>query len=220
MSLQDDLDALRRDFEAKAPPQAVAIMHRATADLAASGQAARALKAGDAAPPISIPDADGRVVRSADLLANGPLVVTFYRGIWCPYCNLDLKALEARAGDIRAYGASLIAISPQTQANGRKTQADLTLSFPVLSDQGGAVSEAFGLRYALPADLLALYKDFGVDLASVNGDVSGTLPMPARLVIDRSGVIAYAEVSPDYTRRPDPGVLLPVLDRLRASSAA
>jgi len=219
MSLQDTLDTLRTDFEAKAPPQAVAIIHRATADLAASGQAARALKAGDVAPAFDLPDAEGRLVRSADLLANGPLVVTFYRGIWCPYCNLDLKALEARAHDIRANGASLIAISPQTQANGRKTQTDLKLSFPVLSDQGGAVAKVFGLRFRLPDDLLAIYKGFGIDLAAANGEPSGTLPMPARYVIDRGGVIAYGEVSHDYTRRPDPDIVLPVLERLRASHA-
>jgi Redoxin len=90
MSLQDRLDAFKADFEGKkAPPEAVAVMHKATADLIASGQAKRALSAGDRPPAFTLPDPDGIAVTSADLLSHGPLVVTFYRGVWCPYCNLD-----------------------------------------------------------------------------------------------------------------------------------
>src|SRR5579864_4431070 len=123
MSLQDRLDAFKADFETKqAPPEAVAVMHRATAALIASGQAERALKAGDLAPPMVLPDAEGARVSSAELLARGPLVVTFYRGVWCPYCNLDLKALEAARGEIESRGASLVALSMQNAANSRKSQ--------------------------------------------------------------------------------------------------
>lgn len=213
--LQQKLDALKSSFEAKAPAAALAIMSRATADLIASGQAKRSLKAGDKAPAFALPDSEGAIVDSGALLETGPLMITFYRGVWCPYCNLDLQALEASANDIRNRSTSLVAISPQTQANSRKAQADLKLSFPVLSDQNGLTADAFGLRFHLPQDLLDTYKSFGVDLAAINGESSGALPMPARYVIGRDGVIAYAEVSPDYTQRPDPSVLLPVLDRLR-----
>ena len=107
MSLQDKLDAFKADFEGKkAPPEVVAVMHKATADLIASGQAERTLKAGARAPTFALPNAHGELVRSADLLAGGPLVLTFYRGIWCPYCNMDLQAIEAAAEEIRAFGAS------------------------------------------------------------------------------------------------------------------
>jgi len=221
MSLQDKLDAFRHEFETKRAPAGVAeTMRKATADLIASGQAGRAVKAGDRAPAFTLPDAEGKAVSATELLAKGPLVVTFYRGVWCPYCNMDLQAIEAVAGEIRAHGATLVAISPQSAANNRKSIRDNQLSFPLLEDQGGAVAAAFGLRFRLPDDLIAVYKGFGNDLAVVNGEPSWTLPMPARYVIAPDGGVAYAEVNPDYTRRPEPGELLPVLDRLRKSSAA
>jgi peroxiredoxin len=221
MSLQDRLDAFKADFEGnKAPPEAVAALHKATAELIASGQAERALKAGDHAPVFTLPDADGIAVRSADLLARGPLVLTFYRGVWCPYCNLDLQAIEAAAHEIRGSGASLAAISPQTPANSRRSQRENKLSFPILSDHGGMMANAFGLRFRLPDYLIALYKQFGIDLAIHNGEPSWTLPMPSRYIIGHDGVIAYAEVNPDYTRRPDPEELLPALRRLKSTRAA
>ncbi len=198
MLLQTRLDAFKADFEGnKAPPQAVAAFHNATAELIASGQAERALKAGDLAPAFTLPDADGIAVSSTDLLAHGPLVVTFYRGVCCPYCNLDLQAIEAAANQIRAFGASLLAISPQTPANSRRSQRENKLSFPILSDHAGIVANAFGLRFRLPDYLIAVYKQFGVDLANHNGEPSWTLPMPSRYIVGRDGMIAYAEVNPD-----------------------
>jgi peroxiredoxin len=221
MSLQDKLDAFKADFEGKkAPPEVVAVMHKATADLIASGQAARTLKVGARAPIFALPNAHGELVRSADLLARGPLALTFYRGIWCPYCNMDLQAIEAAAEEIRALGASLVAISPQTAPNRRKSERENALSFPILSDHGNSVANEFGLRFRLPDDLIAVYKGFGNDLTVGNGEDSWTLPMPARYVIGTDGVIAYAEVNPDYTRRPDPSELLPALLRLRTHAAA
>ena len=221
MSLQDKLDAFKADFEGrKAPANVVAIMHKATEDLIASGQADRALKTGGRAPKFTLPDTHGRLVSSADLLARGPLVLTFYRGIWCPYCNMDLQAIEAAADEIRALGASLVAISPQTAPNRRKSERENELSFPILSDHGNAVADEFGLRYRLPDELIAVYKSFGNDLTIGNGEDSWTLPMPARYVIGTDGVVAYAEVNPDYTRRPDPSELLPPLQRLRTNAAA
>jgi peroxiredoxin len=221
MSLQDKLDAFKADFEGnKAPPQVVAIMHKATADLIASGQPGRALKVGMRAPEFALPDAHGQIVRSADLLKKGPLVVTFYRGVWCPYCNMDLQAIEEAANDMRALSASLVAISPQTAPNRRKSERENALSFPILSDHGNALANEFGLRFRLPDDLIQVYKGFGNDLAIGNGENSWTLPMPARYVIRTGGVIAYAEVNADYTRRPDPSELLPVLRRLKVDAAA
>jgi peroxiredoxin len=219
MSLQDNLDAFKADFEGQAPAGAVAVFHKATAELVASGLAVRALKRGDRAPAFKLPDADGMLFDSAELLARGPLILTFYRGVWCPYCNLELQAIEAAAERMRASGASLLAISPQTRANSRKSQEQNRLSFPILSDHGGLLAAAFGLRFRLPQDLIEVYSGFGVDLAVVNGEGSWTLPMPARYVIAPDGVIAYAEVNPDYTRRPDPTELLPTLAALRAVAA-
>ena len=221
MSLQDKLDAFRAEVEGKkAPPHVVAVMHKATADLIASGQADRAIKAGARAPKFALPNAHGQLVRSSDLLAKGPLVVTFYRGIWCPYCNMDLQAIEAAADEIRVLGASLVAISPQTAPNRRKSERENGLTFPILSDHGNSIANEFGLRFRLPDDLIAVYRGFGNDLTIGNGEDSWTLPMPARYVIGTDSVVVYAEVNPDYTRRPDPSELLPVLRRLRTDAAA
>jgi peroxiredoxin len=219
MTLQARLDAFKADFKAGkapyfAPPDIHPIMERATAELIASGQAGRALKAGDRAPAFTLPDPDGKAVASSDLLAAGPLVLSFYRGVWCPYCNLELQALEAALPRFRALGASLAAISPQTAANSRKSLRQNGLSFPILSDGGNEVAAAFGLRFALPDYLVDLYRTLKNDLPAFNGDPGWTLPMPARYVIGRDGIIAYAEVNPDYTLRPEPESLLPVLERL------
>jgi peroxiredoxin len=222
MSLKEKLDAMRADKEEGRifPPDVVAQMHKSTAELIASGQAERALKAGDLAPMLVLPDANGALISSQELLAKGPLVLTFYRGVWCPYCNLDLQAIEEVAPRIRALGAALAAVSQQTAPNSRKSQADNNLSFPILNDKGGETAAAFGIRFRLPDDLIDLYKRLRVDLAIINGEPSWTLPMPARYVIGQDGVIAYAEVNPDYTRRPEPDELLPVLERLRSHSAS
>jgi len=217
MTLQDQLDQFRHKFETElAPKEVVDIIHAGIDGVIASGITARALKAGDRAPVFTLPDADGHAVSSAALLAKGPLVPTFYRGVWCPYCNLDLKAIEAAAEATRVAGASLVAISPQTAANSRKAARDNGLSFPILSDHLLKVAEQFGLVFQMTGAFRDVHAKLGVDLPAFNDDPSWRLPMPARYVIGQDGNIAYAEVNPDYTRRPEPSELLPVLARLAA----
>jgi Peroxiredoxin len=225
MALQDRLDAFKADFEGgklayKRGPDALDTMHRATAELIASGQALNARKAGDKAPEFTLKDPDGQSVSSAELLAKGPLVVSFYRGAWCPYCNLELQALQEASPQIEARGAGIVAISPQTAPNSRRSRRDNKLTFPILSDEKSRIAAAFGLRFSLPDYLVELYKGFKNDLPTFNDDPAWVLPMPARYVIGTDGIIAYAEVNPDYTQRPDPSELLPVLDKLRTYSVA
>lgn len=224
MSLQAKLDAFKADFRAGKPPYSVSsdvidTMNRATAELIASGAARRALKAGDIAPDFSLAAPDGAMIASADLLAKGPLVVSFYRGVWCPYCNMELQALQAALPAYREAGANLVAISPQTRPNSRKSMRQNGLDFPILSDPGGDVAAAFGVRFALPDDLVALYQRLGNNLPAVNGDESWTLPMPGRFVIGQDRRIRYAEVNPDYTRRPEPEALLPAIRATRPIAA-
>lgn len=221
MTLQDKLDAFKADFEAgkppyTVPPSVIATMRRATAELVASGAAARALKAGDMAPAFTLQDPDHQPVSSADLLAKGPLVISFYRGVWCPYCNMELQALQVALPAFETLGASLVAISPQTAANSRKSVRQNELGFPILSDPHNDVAAAFGLRFALPDYLVDLYKGLKNDLSTFNGDPSWTLPMPARYVVGQDGTILYGEVNPDYTRRPEPEDMLPALRRAAA----
>ena len=188
LPLQGKLDMLKSEFETSlAPPTAVEMLHRSTNELIASGAQNRALKAGDIAPEFTLPDPDGNPVSSKVLLAKGPLVLTFYRGVWCPYCNFDLSALEEARSEIEARGGSLVAISQQTAPNSRKSQRQNGLGFPILGDHGGDLAAQFGLRW--------------------------TLPMPARYVIAQDGRIAYAEVNADYTRRPEPSAIFPVLEQ-------
>jgi peroxiredoxin len=225
MALQDRLDAFKADFISgkwmRQPTKEVLdSMNRATAELIESGQAQRAKKAGDVAPEFTLLDPEGKEVSSRDLLARGPLVVSFYRGVWCPYCNLELQALQEALADITVRGANLVAISPQTAANSRKSQRNNKLSFPILSDVKSEVANAFGIRFVLPDDLVELYKGFGNNLPPTNNDPSWGLPMPTRYVIGTDGIIAYSEVNPDYRHLPDPSELLPVLDRLRTNKAA
>jgi peroxiredoxin len=223
MSLQDKLDAFKADFKAGkapyfAPPEIHPVMERATAELIASGQAERALKAGGKAPAFTLPDLDGKPVSSAALLEKGPLVISFYRGVWCPYCNLELQALQEALPAFAAHGASLVAISPQNAVNSRKSVRTNKLGFPILSDARNDVADAFGLRFALPDYLIELYKTLKNDLPAFNGDPGWTLPMPARYVVGTDGTILYSEVNPDYTRRPEPSDMLAALREARTQA--
>ncbi|MBV7481412.1 peroxiredoxin-like family protein [Bordetella sp. BOR01] len=217
MSLQDRLDAFKADFKAGKPPynapaEIHPIMERATAELIATGQAGRAIKAGERAPQFQLKDQDGNEVSSTELLALGPLVLTFYRGVWCPYCNLELQALNEALPQIRDYGARVVAVSPQTAVNSRKSVRTNQLGFPVLSDVHSETAAAFGLRFALPDYLVTLYKQLKNDLPAFNNDPGWVLPMPARYVIGQDGWVLYSEVNPDYTHRPDPSEMFPILE--------
>jgi peroxiredoxin len=136
------------------------------------------------------------------------------------YCNMELQALQETLPAIEALGAHLVAVSPQTPVNSRKSVRQNNLAFPILSDARGELADALGIRFVLPDYLVALYKGFRNDLPTFNNDPSWTLPMPARYVVGTDGIIAYAEVNADYTKRPDPSELLPVLERLRVGAAA
>src|SRR5258708_6282621 len=224
MSLQAKLDAFKADFDAGMSHYSVhrsvtEIMHRATAELIASGAAQRAKKAGEVAPSFSLTDPEGNIVSSDELLKKGPLVVSFYRGVWCPYCNMELQALEAVKSQFDKYGASLVAISPQTAPNSRKSVRQNKLSFPILSDVSGKAGAAFGLRFELPDYLVELYKVLKNDLPVFNDDPNWPLPIPARYVIGQDGTILYSEVNPDYTHRPEPEDMIPVLQREAAVKA-
>ena len=224
MTLQAKLDAFKADFEAGKPPynvpySVIETMHRATAELTASGLAERAKKAGDKAPTFALKDPEGNLVSSRELLAKGPLVASFYRGVWCPYCNMELQALQEALPDFKKFGASLIAISPQTAPNSRRSTRENKLTFPILSDTKGEVGAAFGLKFKLPDYLIDLYKSLKNELPSFNDDPEWTLPMPARYVIGQDGTIVYSEVNPDYTLRPEPQDMFSVLRKISKAAA-
>jgi peroxiredoxin len=216
MRLQDELDAVRERCDENTPRHIGRVRQEAIDDLVSSGVAERAIRAGDHAPGFSLRDPDGKAISSYDLLSSGPVLIIFYRGRWCPYCDVDLRAIEAVARELRSSGVSIVAVSPQSAHESRATERVHGLSFPSLVDRGGKVARAFGLRWKLSRELRAAELESGLDLAAVNGESSWTLTMPARYVISPDGIVEYADISADYTRRGDPTELFPVLSRIRA----
>ncbi|MEA2866580.1 MAG: hypothetical protein QOE39_1295, partial [Bradyrhizobium sp.] len=173
MLLQEKLDAFTAELlkSGAIPLDVVETLFKATTDIVASKEAEQALKAGQPAPAFNLKDADGNVVDSVKLLALGPLVVTFYRGVWCPYCNIDLKALEEARTAIEAKGASLVALSMQNATNSRRSARENGLGFPILVDLHGVVADAFGLRFALSPAVVKIYRDIlRNDLEAFNDD--------------------------------------------------
>lgn len=207
--LKPALDAIRAGFEPKVPAEVLQVMHRANSDL--QDQADAAVAKGTKLPAFTLPDQDGNHVSSADLLAKGPLVVSFFRGHWCPYCMAELTSLNEALPDIRAAGAELVVITPQTPAKSKEMIADKGFDLTVLSDDGLAYAETLGLAFALPADLKAIYQQFGLDLPGTNGDGSWRLPIPARLIVAQDGRVVGRDVDPDYSKRPEPAETLAAL---------
>lgn len=208
MSLHQQLAGLTAKLRAMVPADRLQTMDRAVETLVESGIAGKALQPGDAAPAFELPDGDGMLWRSADLLRNGPLAAVFYRGRWCAYCNAQLVALQQIHSRIAVAGASLVAISPQTQKHSYMTRDMHQLHFPVLSDQGNQVARKFGLVYRVPADLQQMYESIMTKLPGYNGDQSWELPLPATYVIRPDGIIAYARVDADWRERPEPEEIL------------
>ncbi|MGO6724632.1 peroxiredoxin-like family protein [Rhizobium ruizarguesonis] len=219
MPLQDELDALTGKCYENTPPHIRRVRQEAIDELVSAGIAERAIHAGNLAPGFRLLDPDGRMISSHDLLNNGPVLIAFYRGGWCPYCNLDLCALQAVAQRLRSSGVSIVAISQQSAYESRSTERMSGLSFSSLVDRGGGVARAFGVRWKLPRELCATEMETGLDLAAVNGEPSWTLTMPARFLVSREGIVEYADISADYTRRGDPAELFPVLTQIRARVA-
>ena len=189
-------------------------MARNAEELAATGMDRDALGAGDRAPGFGLPSATGKRVTLDALLAEGPVVLTFYRGAWCPYCNLALRALQQHHDAIRARGARLVAVTPQIPDESLSLADKHELSFEVLSDIGSDVAKQYGIAFDLSAELAALYDQIGFDLQRVNGGHARTLPLPATYVIEADGVIRWAFVDTDYTRRAEPADILAALDAL------
>jgi len=188
-----------------------AIMAKAQDDLIKSGQAERAVRQGQKAPDFVLPDAQGRPRRLSELLKKGPVILTFYRGGWCPFCNLQLKSYQAHIAEFRARGAELVAVSPQTPDATVSTAEKAALTFPVLSDVGNQVARRYGLVFKVSDEVVPIYKQFGIDLEKTNGDASHELPMPGTYLIGRDGTVLLSQVEADYTKRMPAETLLAAL---------
>ena len=217
MSLQAELNAFQATWKQRAGSEFAAIIAADNEALLRSGLVERALPAGAKFPDLTLANARDGQTRIYDVLARGPLVVTFYRGGWCPYCNLELRAYQSALTDIRALGAELIAISPEAPDHILSTAEKNDLKFEILSDVNGALEDALGIRFELSDPIVALCKRFGNDLPSHNGDGRWSLPVPATYVLDRDGRIVLAFVDPDYRRRLEPAAAIAALHKIKVA---
>lgn len=218
-SLQARLDAHKAASRAKQDVATAHALDEAIRSLRASHPASSYIAKGAVFPDFDLPDSTGGMFRLGDALSRGPVVLSFYRGGWCPYCNLELDALAGIHSRLRGLGAELVAISPQTAANSERAIRRGDLPFRILVDAGNRVAAAAGLRYVLEPDVAALYASLGVNLPLINGDASLSLPIPARIIVARDGRVASISADPDYTRRPEPMDTLRELESLAASAA-
>lgn len=214
MSLQKSIDTLKSRFLEQVPDEIKDIVGKAQQALKDSRIAERALGTGNVAVDFTLPNAMGKPVSSEVLREKGPLVVSFYRGSWCPYCNLELKALQHVKDEIEALGAHMVAISPQVPDETLSTAEKNELDFEVLSDVNNEVASEFGLTFSLDEKLRPIYKNWGADVAAVNDDPDCKLPLPATYVIGQDGTIVHSFVEEDHTQRLEPDEILASLRKL------
>ncbi len=221
MTLQSELDSFRAGWEARVGEQIARLIAGDIDHLRATGILDRAAKAGDAFPKTTnLRDAHGQPFDLGALIAAKPVILTFYRGGWCPYCNLELRAYQALLREIHAAGAELVAVSPELPDHSLSTAEKNDLTFKVLSDIGSELAGSLGIRFTLSEAVRPFYEKAGHDLPGRNGDGTWSLPMPATFVIDRGGRIAAAFIEPDYRRRLDPHAALASLTGLVTRQAA
>ena len=219
MSLKEQLAEYRAGWYQRVPAERQAIMQRHIDGLRNGAIARSMLKVGDRAPAIVLPNAKGETVDVGALLAKGPVIVTFYRGGWCPYCNLELKAYQEILPQIAAAGAFLVAISPEKPDDSLSTAEKNALTFDVLSDVGQKVGRAFGLVYEFSEELKSAYRGFALDIPAHNGTPDEwALPVAATYVINRDGSIIFAYTDADYRDRADPRDVLKVLTKKAAAA--
>jgi peroxiredoxin len=202
-------------FMSQLPPDTTAVVGGSFEKLAASHVAEDAKNVGEIAPDFRLPNATGRPVSLYGELNNGPVVLSFYRGGWCPFCSLELQALQGILPEIHSRGASLIGISPEKPDNSLTTAEKYKLEFQVLSDQGNRTAREYGLLFTVYEEMRPLYLEWGFDVPSCNGDASWELPVPATYIIDTNAVVRTAFIDKDYTRRMEPDDIIAALNEIQ-----
>jgi len=213
-NLTDQIANYETEKKKRVPADILRVMDDATVALKESGIENVVIKQGEKAPGFSLPNHLGEERTLTGLLEGNVLVISFYRGGWCPYCNLELAALQRALPEIEALGAKLVAISPETPDHSLTTLEKHGLAFDVLFDKGNAVAESYGLVYIMAEELRPIYAKFGHDIPAYNGDDTFRLPIPATFVIDQDGTVAYAFADADYTKRLEPDEIIKVLRSL------
>ena len=214
MKLQEQLNEKKQDFEAEASDYIKKIYAEGIAKVANTGILETAINVGDTAPEFTLKNALGTSVVLSDYLTKGPVVLTWYRGGWCPYCNITLQSLQQKLPLFKAEGANLLALTPELPDHSISTKEKNQLDFEVLSDVGNAVAKKYGITYKLIDSVADRYQD-SFDLHGHNGDVSSELPLAATYVIDRQGRVQYAFLDAEYRNRAEPAEILEVLKGLK-----
>lgn len=214
MSLADQLAARAAKGTASFSDERAAVYAAQARAIEASGVADSALGKGDRAPSFELPNAVGEVVALAEVLAETPAIVSFYRGGWCPFCSLELRALQQEVESAPPGPVTLVAISPNTPDVTADTVAELELTFSVLSDRDNQVARSFGLVYQMISEMVELYRDIGRDIGALNGSEAWELPVPATYVIDQDGIIQYAFVELNHRVRAEPSEVMAVAAEL------
>lgn len=211
MTLTEQLQELAEGSAKRHPGKSQDIMRKAIDELVNNSILENAYKTGDTIPEIELPNATNNIINVNNILTENRVVLAFYRGGWCPYCNLELKALQDILPEIEAKGAKLIAISPETPNNTLNTQEKNSLSFEVLSDVNNRIAKSLNLTFKLPEELLSLYKTFGINLDENQGNMNQELPIAATYIIEKTGTISYHFLQEDYKLRADPSDILKAL---------
>ncbi|MBX2851609.1 MAG: AhpC/TSA family protein [Phycisphaeraceae bacterium] len=211
--LQAILDEKKAQWAENATEQAKTLYDDGIAKVKATGVIDTMKQVGDQATEFTLPNAAGKDVALAELLNDGPVVVVFYRGAWCPYCNLTLAAWQDELETIRGLGGQLVAISPQLPDYSLTSQQNNELAFPVLSDVGNNVADAFGITTQVTPEIVKLWEG-RIDLQAHNGDASAKLPLPATYLISPDGKIRFAHAHEDYRVRAEPADVIAKLRQL------
>jgi len=214
MSLQTRLDTLKKEFTANVPDDLLAVMNQETEKLIASDIISKSVKVGEILPDGKLTAVNGEQVSVDQLLGGKPLVISFYRGGWCPYCVLELKALESVSSEIKELGANIIAMTPESSSHVKETKQKNGVTFEVYSDEGSHFAKELGLVFTLPKSLQEIYLTFDIDVEKHNGESKFELPIPTTLIIKPNREIVYIYADGDYTKRSEPSVLLEVLKNL------
>lgn len=215
MTLRDELDRLRDQQRETTPPGILDVTDKAIQFVARTVLSMDAIREGDRAPGFELPSVQGRTVSLADKLEEGPVILSFFRGGWCPFCSLELRAYEKIVSTLESERATLLSISPETLDALRQTAQQARVSFDLLSDAGNDVARSYGLVYRIPEALRAAYEGLGLDLPARNGTASFELPVPATYLIDSGGTVRRAFVEPDWTQRAEPADFVESLKLLR-----
>ncbi|MBC7867733.1 MAG: AhpC/TSA family protein [Gloeobacteraceae cyanobacterium ES-bin-316] len=212
-SLQTELDAFQKSFNASVTEKVVTTFASGVEELRQSSITNNSLKVGDLAPDFILGNAIGKNISLSALLKNGPVVLTWYRGGWCPYCNIELRHLQKSLPQFQQYNAQLVALSPELPDKSLTTVEKNQLEFEVLTDYNNDVARKFGIVFKINEDLVEIYNGFH-PLDTYNGVDTNELPIPATYIISPDFTIRYAYVEPDYRKRADPQEILKALSKL------